>query len=87
MALVFSDGTYSTAARQPVGLMPRLSALLPRPRPTAGGYSSRSKPLLNTSRLTEVGREHALLEDGGAPGVEPPPLPAALERGHGSDSQ
>jgi hypothetical protein len=35
------EGTQRVAARQPVGSLPRVRAG-PRPRATAGGYSSRS---------------------------------------------
>ena len=43
MRAVLRAGHVATSAFQPRGLRPR-SSPLPLPRPTAGGYSSRSKP-------------------------------------------
>src|SRR3954447_14724283 len=43
VAAISALGTYATSAIQPRGLLPRTRPL-PRPRPTAGGYSSRSSP-------------------------------------------
>src|SRR3954468_20940508 len=57
------DGTYATSAFQPVGCLPRCRPL-PLPRPSAGGYSSRSKPfLVGMSCSSRSRRRRALAVD------------------------
>ena len=56
---ILRTGTCRTSAIQPRGLRPR-SRPGPRPRPTAGGYSSRSKPSrIGTSRNRRSRRSSA----------------------------